>query len=98
MLRDLTEEEAKSGNVVKLALNSFVAGQEAPGSSYLRAEMAAPDLLEFLENQIKVLGATDVQIDQEFFRISFTRKKEIEAPERDEDDEDEGWERLYEST
>ena len=49
----MTEEEAKSGGVVKLALNSFVAGQEAPGSSYLRAEMAASDLLEYLENQIR---------------------------------------------
>ena len=58
MLRDLTDEEAESGEVVKLALNSFLAGQEVLGSSYLRAEMAAPDLLECLENKIKVLGAS----------------------------------------
>ena len=60
--------------------------------------MAAPDLFEYLVNQIKVSGATDIQIDQEFFGISFTHKKVIEAPVRDEDDEDEGRELLYEST
>ena len=49
----MTEEEAKSGKVVKLALNSYVAGQDAPSSYYMKAEMAAPDLLEYLENQIR---------------------------------------------
>ena len=98
MLRDLTEEEAKSGWVVRLALNSYVAGQDAPSSYYMKAEMAAPDLFEYLVNQIKVSGAIDIQIDQEFFRISFTRKKQIEAPERDENDELKWWEHLYEST
>lgn len=44
----LSEEQKQAGNVVALSLNTHRRGQNIPGSQLVEAEIAAPDLFDWL--------------------------------------------------
>ena len=52
VLGELTQEQRDAGNVISLALNSHDPSHKIPGSTYIYANMSAPDLFNWLNEVI----------------------------------------------
>ena len=82
----LTEDQIAAGNVVALSLNTHVRGQNIPGSQLVEAEIAAPDLFDWLQSVIKGREVIDeLAVDEHVWKITYSITRNVEPPEMDEE-------------
>ena len=85
-LGPLTEEQKQDENIVGLSLHSHVRGQKIPGSQLVEAEIAAPDLFDWLKSVIQGREVIDsLQVDSQVWKITYSITRNVEGPEMDED-------------
>jgi len=82
----LTAEQQAAGDVVALSLNTHVRGQNIPGSHLVYAEIAAPDLFDWLQSVVTSREVIDdLSVDENVWKITYKIQRTIDPPEMDEE-------------
>lgn len=82
----LTAEQQAAGDVVALSLNTHVRGQTIPGSHLVYAEIAPPDLFDWLQSVIQGREVIDdLTVDENVWKITYKLQRTIDPPEMEED-------------
>lgn len=82
----LTEEQKAARDVVALSLNTHVRGENIPGSRLVYAEIAAPDLFDWLKTVITQKEVIDdLSVDDNVWKITYKITRTIDPPEMEDD-------------
>ena len=85
-LGPLSAEQQAAGDVVALSLNTHVRGEKVPGSQLVYAEIAAPDLFDWLQSVVASREVIDdLSVDDRVWKITYKIQRSVEQPEMDED-------------
>lgn len=82
----LTAAQQADPNVKELMLNTHTEGQNVPGSSLIYANIAAPDLFDWLTNVIQGHEVIDnMTVDDRVWKMTYSIQRTIDPPEMDDD-------------